>query len=156
MIGLDGDMPWRLSEDLKRFKTLTSGKPVIMGRNTWESLPRRPLAKRPNIVISRNTSYQIEDAWLLSSLETAIAFGLSMATQIQADEVFVIGGAKLYDDAIAHADRLHITEVLADPHGDTFFPAFADADWQEGSVEDVPADDRNQFPTRYRLLDRRR
>lgn len=151
---MDGDMPWRLSADLKRFKALTSGKPVIMGRNTWESLPRRPLPKRPNIVISRNTAYQIDDAWLMSSLETAIALGLSKAKQADVDEVFVIGGAKLYEDAISHADTLHVTEVLADPQGDTFFPAFEESDWKEVTVEEVPADDRNQYPTRYRRLER--
>ena len=114
VIGRDGDMPWRLSSDLKRFKALTSGKPVIMGRKTWESLPKRPLPKRPNIVASRNADYEVKDAWLASGLPAAYALAIAMAKKSGVDEVFVIGGAGLYQDAIAHADCLHITEVQAD------------------------------------------
>lgn len=155
VIGRDGDMPWHLSTDLKRFRALTSGKPVIMGRKTWESLPRRPLPKRPNIVVSRNSDYRADDAWLASDLASAYAMASAMAQKAGVDEVFVIGGAGLYDSAIIHADRMHITEVDASIEGDTFFPTFDENDWEELDTEDVPAGEKDDYPTRYRLLERK-
>ena len=155
VIGRDGDMPWRLSTDLKRFRSLTSGKPVIMGRKTWESLPRRPLPNRPNIVVSRNSDYRAEDAWLTSDLASAYAMASAMAQKAGVDEVFVIGGAGLYEEAIRHADRMHITEVDADIEGDTYFPSFDDDDWEELDSEDIPAGEKDDYPTRYRLLERK-
>ena len=155
VIGRDGDMPWRLSSDLKRFKALTSGKPVIMGRKTWESLPKRPLPKRPNIVASRNADYEVNDAWLASGLPAAYALAIAMAQKSGIDEVFVIGGAGLYQDAIAHADCLHVTEVQADIEGDTYFPDFDETDWKETASEHVPAGEKDDFPTIYRRLERK-
>lgn len=155
VIGRDGDMPWRLSTDLKRFKALTSAKPVIMGRKTWDSLPRKPLPKRPNIVVSRNSSLQLSDAWLAPSMPTAISMAKAMAIRSGVDEVFVIGGAGIYREALKFADRLHITEVLTDLDGDTYFPDIDEADWVEIQCEDVPAGEKDDYPTRYRQLDRK-
>ena len=155
VIGRDGDMPWRLSEDLKRFKSLTSGKPVIMGRNTWESLPRRPLPKRANIVVSRNTALLAERAWQASSIESAIALGRAMAMRDGLDEYFVIGGATLYEAALPYADRLYLTEVMADIEGDTYFPEISASDWTVLEEISVPADEKNTYPTRYCRLERK-
>jgi dihydrofolate reductase len=124
VIGKDNRMPWHLPEDLKHFKALTMGHPMIMGRKTWESLPGR-LPGRPHIVVSRNAGYRAEGATVVSSLAAAIkAAGDS-------DEVFVIGGAELYGQALAAADRLQLTEIAADFVGDTRFPEYERAAWRE-------------------------
>ncbi len=154
VIGRDNDMPWSLSADLKRFRALTSGRPIIMGRNTWDSLPRKPLPKRPNIVVSRNPDLKVDGAWLASSLESAISVGEAMATEAGTSDFFIIGGARLYEDALPFAKRLHLTEVEATIEGDTFFPEFDETEWKEVSSESLPADEENTFPTRYRLLER--
>lgn len=154
VIGRDGDMPWRLSSDLKRFKALTSGKPVIMGRKTWDSLPRKPLPKRPNIVVSRNPELSVPDAWLAPGLTPAIAMARSMAVKAEQDEVFVIGGAGLYEHALEFADRLYLTEVCADLEGDTYFPEIHEQDWNERSSETVPAGEKDDYETVFRVLDR--
>lgn len=156
VIGQDGDMPWRLSTDLKRFKALTKGHPVIMGRKTWESLPKRPLPARPNIVVSRNTDYVAEGAWLASNLAIAVSMARSMAINSGLDEVFVIGGAGLYTAVLPMAERLHLTEVCAQPEGDTFFPEISEKNWTESSSEAVPAGEKDDYPTIYRVLNRRR
>ena len=155
VIGRKGDMPWRLSADLKRFKALTTGKPVIMGRKTWDSLPRKPLPGRANIVVSRNFNFETPGAFLVSGMDTAYAMAQSIAKLDNADEIFVIGGAKLYSDAIQNADRLHITEVQADIEGDTWFPDFDESDWLEVRSETVGKDDKNDYETIYRCVERR-
>ncbi|MAP94686.1 MAG: diacylglycerol kinase [Ponticaulis sp.] len=154
VIGMDGDMPWRLSSDLKRFKALTKGKPVIMGRKTWDSLPKKPLPGRPNIVVSRNSDLTIDGGWLVSGVTQAMALGRAMAAEKGLDEVFVIGGAGLYRDALPLADRLHITEVEATPDGDTYFPDFDTKNWRVSDEESVPAGEKDDYPTRYVRLDR--
>lgn len=156
VIGKDGDMPWRLSTDLKRFKALTKGHPVIMGRKTWESLPKRPLPARPNIVVSRNSDYHAEGAWLASNVTIAVNLARSMAIKAGLTEIFVIGGAGLYTAALPLADRVHLTEVCAQPDGDTYFPELSSDDWQEASNEPVPAGEKDDYPTVYRVLNRRK
>ena len=154
VIGRDGDMPWRLSTDLKRFKSLTKGHPVIMGRKTWESLPRKPLPARPNIVVSRNSDYLAQGAWLASNMEIAVTMARSMAIQSGLDEIFVIGGAGLYSAALPMADRLHLTEVCARIEGDTYFPELTLSEWSEAYREDVPAGEKDDHETVYRVLNR--
>jgi dihydrofolate reductase len=128
IIGRDNRLPWHLPEDLKHFKALTMGHPMIMGRKTWESLPGR-LPGRPHIVISRNPDYRAEGASVVTSLAAAVdAAG-------ETDEVFVIGGAELYSQALAIADRLQLTEIAADFEGDTRFPAYDRAAWRESARE---------------------
>jgi len=128
IIGRDNRLPWHLPEDLKHFKALTMGHPMIMGRKTWESLPGR-LPGRPHIVISRNPDYRAEGASVVTSLAAAIA------AAGDTDEVFVIGGAELYGQALAIADRLQLTEIAADVEGDARFPAYDRAAWQETARE---------------------
>lgn len=134
VIGRDGDLPWRLPNDLKHFKQVTLGKPVIMGRKTWESLYVKPLPGRRNIVVTRNPDYVAEGAECTRSLDEALAL------MDQEDETMVIGGAALFADALPAATRLHLTEVHAEIEGDTYFPKFKREDWREISRENLPAE----------------
>ncbi len=130
VIGIENRLPWHLPADLRRFKALTSGHAVIMGRKTWESLPEkfRPLPGRRNIVVTRDGSYRAEGAMVALSLPAAIAAAGS-------GEAFVIGGAELYAAALPLADRLQLTEIDASYEGDTHFPAMDRQQWQETSRE---------------------
>lgn len=129
-IGRDNALLWRLPEDLRHFRETTRGKPVIMGRKTWESLPEafRPLPGRHNIVVSRNPAYQAPGATLAGSLEDAVSVAEAEGT---ADELFVIGGAQLYSQALPLASRLYLTEVEQSVDGDVFFPPLAAREWEE-------------------------
>lgn len=148
-IGVKGDLPWRLPGDLAFFKRTTLGKPIIMGRKTWESLPRRPLPGRDNIVVTRNGEYQADGALLVTSLEDGLA-------AVEAEEVCVIGGAQLYAAAFDKADHLYITEVDASPEADTFFPEFDRADWIEVWRELGPKEPDDDAPDyAFVRLDRR-
>jgi dihydrofolate reductase len=128
IIGRDNRLPWRLPEDLKHFKALTMGHPMIMGRKTWESLPGK-LPGRPHIVVTRNPSYQAEGATVVTSLQAAVA------AAGEVDEVFVIGGAELYGQALDVADRLQLTEIDADFEGDACFPDWDRSKWHETARE---------------------
>lgn len=137
VIGRDGKIPWRLPEDLRRFKARTVGHAVIMGRNTWESLPRRPLPARRNIVVS-STLQDAEGAEVVRSLDE----GLALAWE-QDDNPFVVGGSRLYAEALAHpqARSLYLTRIVAEIAGDAFFPSEALAPWKaKGGVYYQPAD----------------
>jgi dihydrofolate reductase len=133
VIGRDNRLPWRLPEDLKRFKALTMGHPMIMGRKTWESLPGR-LPGRPHIVVTGNPAYRAEGATVAASLAEAIA--AAGAT----DEIFVIGGGQLYAEALPLADCLQLTEIAADFEGDARFPPFDREAWQETARESRQSD----------------
>lgn len=126
VIGINNTLPWHLPEDMKHFREATRGKPVIMGRKTWESLPDtfRPLPGRHNIVVSRNPTYQADGATVVSSLTAALD------AAVNADDVFVIGGAELYRQALPLARRMMLTRIEQDFEGDAHFPSFTDADWQ--------------------------
>ena len=120
VIGKDNNLPWRIPDDLKRFKELTSGHPVIMGRKTWESLPEkfRPLPGRTNIVVTRNADYKAEGVMVTDSFSSA----LSAAERADgANEIFIIGGGEIYKEALTSADRLYLTLVEDETLGDTFF-----------------------------------
>lgn len=130
VIGKDGKMPWHLPEDLRYFKAQTLGKPVIMGRKTWESIGAKPLPGRDNFVISRNPDYNAEGAIVVGSLDEA----LSLVEW--ADEVMIAGGGQIYAEALALADRLYLTEVHIETDGDARFPAFNGGEWVEISRED--------------------
>ncbi|MEM7768529.1 MAG: dihydrofolate reductase [Pseudomonadota bacterium] len=156
VIGVDGDLPWRLPEDLKAFKRITAGSPLIMGRKTWDSLPRQPLPGRANLVVSRNSARPLPGARVYSDIPVAAAAGRANSASSGAGEVFVIGGAALYAAALPLADRLYITEVDAAPDGDTFFPSLSEADWTAETLIDHPADDRHAHAFTLRQLDRRR
>ncbi|MEJ5898661.1 dihydrofolate reductase [[Ochrobactrum] teleogrylli] len=154
VIGRDNDMPWRLSTDLKRFKALTLGKPVIMGRRTWESIGR-PLPGRPNIVVTRDANFQAKGVHIVGSLEEGIALGRKLAEELGAGEVCIIGGGKIYAQALPLADRVHLTRVLAAIDGDTHFPEIKSDGWRLVSSEDVPAGDKDSHPTRYMVYEKR-
>jgi len=127
-IGINNTMPWHLPEDFAFFKSYTTGKPVIMGRKTWESLPRKPLPGRQNIVITRQ-AYQAEGAQTAASLEDALALCQGV------EEVIIMGGAQIYAQALPIATDLRLTEVGLDVDGDAFFPEFSTETWQEASRE---------------------
>lgn len=127
-IGLDNTLPWRLPEDLKRFRAITTGHHIIMGRKTYESLGRL-LPGRTTVIVSRNPAYQVPGAIVVESLQKAIAACGADA------EVFVIGGAQLYREALPMADKLYLTLINADFEGDAHFPQYDPAGWSETSRE---------------------
>jgi len=147
VIGRAGALPWRLSEDLKRFKRLTVGHPVVMGRKTWESLGRA-LPGRRNLVVSRSPGYAAAGAEVFSSLDEALAACAGEG------EVFVIGGAALYAEALPRADRLYLTRVHAAVEGDVTFPEIDPADWTLISEESHEADARHDHAFSFRVYER--
>ena len=155
VIGRDNDLPWKLSGDMAHFKRVTMGKPVIMGRKTWESLPRKPLPGRPNIVVTRDPAYVAEGAEVVTGTEAALARGIALAREAGASEVAVIGGAQLYAEMFDHATRLYITEVHAEPEGDVSFPAFDMSKWREVSRERHEAGEKDSAAYSFVLLERR-
>ena len=147
VIGRNNQLPWRLPADLKRFKALTMGKPIVMGRKTWESLGR-PLPGRTNIVITRDIGYQAEGCVVVHSIDQALEVAAG------SDEVMVIGGAKLYQQMLDRADRLYLTLVKSDVEGDTWFPEFDLTQWHEVQREAHSRDDKNEFDYEFVLLER--
>ncbi|MDR9750818.1 dihydrofolate reductase [Pseudomonas sp. SZMC_28357] len=129
VIGVDNSMPWHLPGDFKYFKATTLGKPIIMGRKTWDSLGR-PLPGRLNIVVSRQAGLVLEGAEVYPSLETAVVRAQAWANEQGVDEVMLIGGAQLYAQGLAQADRLYLTRVALSPEGDAWFPEFDLAQWK--------------------------
>jgi dihydrofolate reductase len=127
VIGKDGAIPWRISDDLKRFKALTMGAPIVMGRKTWDSLPKKPLPGRANIVVTRQAGWAAEGAVTAHSLEDAIA--KANVTE-EAEEIFVIGGAEIYAAAMALANCIELTEVHAQFDGDAMLPPL-EGEWDE-------------------------
>lgn len=128
VIGRDNQLPWRLPADLKHFKALTLGKPIIMGRKTWDSLGR-PLPGRLNLVVSRQPGLQLEGAEVFASLEAAIVRAEQWAHEQGVDELMLIGGAQLYQQALPLAARLYLTRIELSPEGDAWFPEFDAAAW---------------------------
>ncbi|MBH9399195.1 dihydrofolate reductase [Pseudomonas aeruginosa] len=140
-IGIDNRLPWRLPADLRHFKAMTLGKPVIMGRKTWDSLGR-PLPGRLNLVVSRPAGLALEGAEVFASLDAALARAEAWAQAEDADELMLIGGAQLYAEALPRAERLYLTRVGLAPEGDAFFPEIDDAGWRlAASIEHAAADD---------------
>jgi dihydrofolate reductase len=131
VIGNKGALPWRIPEDLKRFKAITLGKPCIMGRKTWESLPKKPLPGRTNIVVTRDHSFHGEGAEIAHSFEDA----LDIAARRSLDEIMIIGGEAIFRAALPLAQRIALTEVMAAPQGDAFMPPFDRTEWQETARE---------------------
>lgn len=146
VIGSEGAIPWRLKSDMQRFKALTTGRPVVMGRKTFVSL-KRPLPGRTNIVITRDRDFRATGAVVTTSFEEACAIARGDALRRSAREIAVIGGAEIYAYGMRRADRLEITEVHLYPRGDTTFPAVDPALWEEVARERHPAgpDDSAEF-----------
>lgn len=154
IIGRDGDMPWRLSTDLRRFKALTSGKPVIMGRKTFQSIGR-PLPGRPNVVVSRSGDFDRGQVTLATSLAEARKLATALAAERGVDEICIIGGGEIYRQAMETADILHVTHVETEVEGDTSFPAIDPATWQVDAEVLVPAGEADNFQTRFVTYSRR-
>ncbi|MCD7970766.1 MAG: dihydrofolate reductase [Alistipes sp.] len=148
VIGGENKLLWHIFEDLRRFKSITSGHPVVMGRKTFESLGR-PLPNRTNIVITRNPDYRADGCTVVSSLDQAVALFP------QDTEVFIIGGGEIYRQALSIADRLYITQVCHDYAGDTTFPPVDPAVWEPVSVEYHPHGEKFPYPFEYRDYKRR-
>ena len=154
-IGVAGALPWRMPSDLKRFKAMTLGKPVLMGRKTWDSIGK-PLPGRDNLVLTRDANLRAPGAWAFASLDALIAAGRAMAAVAGENEVCVIGGAALYEATLPIADRLILTEVALRPDGDAFFPHFDEILWTQTSREALEVSDRDAAAATIRVLDRRR
>jgi dihydrofolate reductase len=150
-IGKDGKLPWRLSSDLKRFRELTMGHHIIVGRKTFESIGK-PLPGRQTIIVTRNLGYAVEGCLVAGSVGSAIELAESRGET----EAFVIGGADIYSQALAVADRVYLTEVHAVVDADTFFPQFNRNDWKDTECSYQPADEKNQHACTFRLLERKR
>ena len=127
VIGINGRLPWQIPEDLKRFKSLTLGKPCIMGRKTWQSLPQQPLPGRTNIVVTRDADFRAPGALIASSFERAV----EIAAQENPPEIAVIGGENIFAAALPLAQRIYLTEVSSAPDGDAFMPEIDLAEWRE-------------------------
>ncbi|MCR9129936.1 MAG: dihydrofolate reductase [Alphaproteobacteria bacterium] len=153
VIGRNGDLPWRIPSDLKRFKEATLGKPVIMGRKTWESLPRKPLPGRANYVIS-STLPGVEGAQVFADAEEALEAATREAQRAGVDEVCLIGGAQLYADLLERTQRLYLTEVDLEPEGDARFPALDPQQWRLVRSERVERGERDDAGFTVKVLDR--
>jgi dihydrofolate reductase len=139
VIGAGNAIPWRLKTDQRRLKALTIGRPVVMGRRTFESLPRRPLPGRTNIVVTRDATFRGSGALVTTSLPDALALARADGLRRSVAEIAVIGGTEIYAQCMDVADRLEVTEVHARPEGDTRFPAIDKAQWEEVSRVPNPA-----------------
>lgn len=147
IIGLEGGLPWHLSADLKHFKTITMGKPLIMGRKTHKSIGR-PLPGRKNIVLTHSKEFKAEGCTVVHSLEDAFQAAGDV------DEVMIMGGSGIYDQSLARAGRLYLTEVDADVKGDVYFPEFNKGEWIEVEREEHSADDKNDFDYSFVVMER--
>ncbi len=155
VIGKDGGLPWRLKSDMAIFRAVTMGKPVIMGRKTWDSLPRKPLIGRTNIVLSRDGSFEPKQAVVCEEFAEAFAIAKEQAQEDGVEEVCVIGGASLFEMALPRAKRLYLTEVDADIEGDVALSPIDESRWTEVRREAYPAGDGDDYPFTFRVLERR-
>ena len=149
-IGKAGKLPWHLSSDLKRFRELTMGHHLIVGRKTFESIGK-PLPGRQTIVVTRDVSFKPDGCFVAGSLQEAVA----LAAERGETEAFVIGGAAIYAEALGVCDRIYLTEVHAEVDADTFFREFDRGDWIETQQIEHPADDKNQYAFTFKVLERR-
>lgn len=154
VMGKGGDLPWRLPGDLKQFKEKTVGKPVVMGRKTYQSL-RHALPGRPNIVLSRDPLYRLDDAKVVTTLDAALALAKKEADRLGAEEISVIGGATLFSEIMPRAERMYYTEVHASPEGDTLFPPFDRGEWREVAREGPLQGAKDQYPYSFVTLERK-
>ncbi|WP_020409336.1 dihydrofolate reductase [Hahella ganghwensis] len=146
VIGVNNQLPWRLPNDLQYFKRITMGKPIVMGRKTYDSIGR-PLPGRSNIVVTRNPDWREEGVIAVHSLQQALE------KVGEAEEVMLIGGAELYRQGMEYASTVYLTEVKAEPEGDAYFPELS-SEWREVSRESHTADDKNQFDHDFIVFER--
>ena len=163
IIGKKGGLPWHLSSDLKRFRKLTTGHVIVMGRNTWESIGR-PLPDRASIVVSRSSDFHAEGAIVVSSLKAALKHAKAIAKKTAEEnenvfprfdqQVFIIGGAQLYEAALPTADKLYWTRVRASVEGDVAFPEIDWSEWTRFSQESIPAGEKDDHATLFQIWER--
>lgn len=149
VIGRDNKMPWHLSADLKRFRAITMNSPILMGRKTFESIGK-PLDGRTNLILSKNINYQPQGCLVFQSLESALN-----EAKKYGEEVFIIGGATLYEIALPLAKRLYLTDIQAEFEGDTFFPEFDVNEWNEIACEQIDNDEKVDFSYRFLTLEKK-
>ena len=154
VIGRDNGLPWRLPKDMQFFMAVTAGKPVIMGRRTFESMPA-PLAGRDNIVITRQEGYQPRGVDVVGNFAEALRVGRDRADASDQQEIMVIGGAEIYRLGLAVATRLYVTRIHTELDGDTRFPEVDWSGWQQASTEEFPADERHDYPFTISIYTRR-
>lgn len=148
VIGRDGGLPWRIAADMRHFRRLTLGKPVLMGRKTYQSIGR-PLPQRANIVISGDPDFRPEGVEAAATIDAGCALALAAARAMQADEVMVIGGEAIYRALLPRASRLYLTEIEAEIDGDARFPEFDTGEWRRASSEPGPRDEAVAFAYRF-------
>jgi len=148
VIGRNNEMPWHVRSDLKRFKALTWGKPMIMGRKTFESIGK-PLPGRESIVVTNDANYRADGAHVVHSVEAAMERARQCAVQLSADAIAVIGGGEIFRQMMKDAARLHVTEIHASPEGDAFFPEIDPGQWTEESREPHDAGESDDHAFSY-------
>lgn len=153
VIGQAGGMPWRMPSDLRRFRALTMGRPLIMGRKTFQSLPKA-LDGRDSIVVTRDPAFAADGAIAVTSLETGLELARVLAGHRGVDEVMVIGGAEIYALALPLADRIYLTRIEGAPAGDTWFAEPDPAVWLQTGAETIEKSDRDQYPAKALVFDR--
>ena len=149
VIGIKNSLPWKLPADMKWFRQNTLGKPIIMGRKTFESFGAKPLPQRLNIIVSKDVNYQAQDSVVVPSIDAALKAAKD------AEEVMIIGGASLYEQTLPLAQRLYMTIVHADVKGDAWFPEFDLNQWKEKQRLEHPADDKNPHPCSFVVMERK-
>jgi dihydrofolate reductase len=152
VIGRGGQLPWRLSADLQRFKRLTMGHTIVMGRRTWESIGR-PLPGRRTVVVSRQPNYRVDETAV--AVASNVEHAIQIAEESHDDEGFIIGGAELYRAALPQADRLYYTRVATVTDGDTFFPEVDWSEWKPIESSSHNADEKNEFASTFEVYERR-
>jgi len=153
VIGINNSLPWKLPSDMKWFRTHTLGKPIIMGRKTFESFGGRTLPDRTNIVITRDANYKAEGIVVVTSIEQALEEAKKVAGDT--NEAMIIGGASFYEQMLGKVDRMYLTFVHTKVEGDAWFPEYNPADWQQIESIDVPADEKNAHPHQFVIFDRK-
>ena len=153
VIGADGGLPWRLSSDLKYFKQVTMGKPIVMGRKTFASIGR-PLPGRDNIVITRSAGFEADGVRVAGDVASALSLAHTLAKEKGANEICIIGGGEIYRQTLPMADRVYLTEVHMTVEGDTVFPDLDPSDWREVSREAHEAGEKDSADFSLVVLDR--
>jgi dihydrofolate reductase len=154
VIGRNGHLPWRLPSDLKRFRRLTLGKPIIMGRKTYDSIGK-PLDGRDNIVVTRQPDFAAPGLYIASSIEQALTLGRDLACRRKVEEMGIIGGAEIFRAALPQTDRVYLTLVHASPAGDTYFDTLDPAQWVEMEREPMPTTANDEFTADFIVLERK-
>lgn len=153
VIGANGALPWRQKTDMRHFRATTKGRPVVMGRKTWDTL-KGPLADRDNIVLSRDPDFRADGVWSFAALDVALACAQARAAARGGDEVCVIGGAQIYLEVLPLADRIHLTDIDVVVEGDAFLPALDPAVWRTVTERTAPAGPDDHHAMRFRVLER--